>query len=96
MMPGAHYDASHLRLTRDEQIATARRDARLACEDQGHALGPWRSAGLVADDEARCVRCGDRLFLVYGSSGLQPMVGARVSGTALNRRCQPPLAGSRA
>ncbi len=88
MIPCGRYDQSFLRLSRDEQVATVRRNARQASEDLGHAIGRWRHAGLVADDDAMCHRCGGRLFIAYGTSALQPMVGARVFGTAFGSRCQ--------
>jgi len=89
-------DASQLlRLSRDQQIEKARADARQACVDQGHELGAWRHAGVIADDEAVCAPCGARLFILYGNAALQPLIGARVFGTAYGSRCRPTPAKKR-
>ncbi len=86
---GVRADASQLlQLSRDQQIEKARAEARQACADQGHELGAWRHAGVIADDEAVCASCGAYLFILYGNSALQPLIGARVFGTARGSRCR--------
>lgn len=96
MITRAHVEAATLLLPRDAQIAEARTQARQVCADQGHVLSAWRHAGHVADDEAVCRICGAWLFIVYGSSGLQPLIGARVFGMAFGSACRPtPPAGRR-
>lgn len=85
----ARVQASHLRLSRDEQIAAARREARQHCTDQGHTLGEWHHGGYIADDDAVCALCGSWLFITYGNSSLQPLIGARVFGTAFGSACRP-------
>lgn len=89
MIAPAQVTASTLQLPRDAQIAAARRDARQTCVAQGHVLSDWRHAGTVADDEAVCRRCGAWLFILYGTSGLQPLIGARVFGMAFGAPCRP-------
>jgi len=88
MITLARVDASTLRLSRDAQIAAARREARQTCADQGHVLSPWRHGGFVADDDAVCGVCGSWLFITYGNSAVQPLIGARVFGTAFGSPCR--------
>lgn len=88
MIALARVDASMLRLTRDAQIDAARREARQSCADQGHVLSEWRHGGFVADDDAVCRVCGSWLFISYGISALQPLIGARVFGTAFGSPCR--------
>lgn len=92
MIALARVDASTLRFSRDDQVAAARREARQACADQAHDMGEWRHAGFVADDEAVCRTCGGWLFITYGSFALQPLIGARVFGTAFGSPCRPAAA----
>jgi hypothetical protein len=82
-------DPLTLRLDRRAQIDRVRESARQACTDRGHTLGAWRSAGPVADDAAICETCGGRLFLLYGPALVQPLVGARIFGTAYGTSCRP-------
>lgn len=95
MMTLARVEASTLRLSRDEQIAAARREARQTCVDQGHRLGEWRHGGFVADDDAVCTVCGSWLFITYGTFALQPLIGARVFGTAFGSACRSTAGGAR-
>lgn len=82
--------AGMFRLSRTEQLAKAQADACADAAKLGHELSDWRTAGLVADDEATCVRCRRAVFLVYGMAALHPLAGLKRSGTALQMRCDPP------
>src|SRR5207248_2670608 len=88
MTPGSYYDASHARLSRDQQVTQARDEAWAAGVALGHELGAWHHAGVVADEEAVCRRCHARIFLLYGTNARQPLVGCRRYGTgSRSSRC---------
>jgi hypothetical protein len=73
-------------MTRSDQIASARRDIRLACAVQGHELGGWYQGGVLVDDEAMCAHCGARVFVAYGKTS-PTTSGLRVFGSAFERPC---------
>lgn len=86
-MTAARYTETHRQLPGPAQIALGRGDAREHATTLGHALGTWRPAGTVADDEAICEDCGRAAFVTFGMSIVRPLAGVRFFGSALHQRC---------
>lgn len=97
MIPGLPVNEARavFRLSRTEQLDKAQADAREDAAALGHELSAWRTAGMVADDEATCLHCRRAVFLVYGNTANYPLAGLRRSGTALQMPCDPPKGGGR-
>lgn len=87
------YDHEQQKLPLSAQIQLGRLDAREHATGLGHALGSWRSAGTVADDEAICEDCGRSVFLTFGRSVVRPLAGVRRFGSALVIPCSGPRRG---